>query len=150
MATAPTIQPNQRYLLYAITYLLSTPSYLAQLVDSQGDVPQWLETEAGITDSTELNLCLGFINTVKSAIVSYAFMSATRNSLRLVGQTMPGMYDSPICPTRAESAQIMKAMSQMAAPALAPAKHMAAAANGGTGTVIHHSGNIMIALSGDK
>lgn len=148
MATAPIIQPNQRYLLYAITYLLSTPSYLAQLVDSQGDVPQWLQTEAGITDSTELNLCLEFINTVQNAVVSYAFMSGTRNSLRIVGQAMPGMYDSPICPTRTESAQIMKTMSQMAATALSPAKKPAAGANGGTGA--HPGGKKMHAMGEDK
>jgi len=151
---ADNIQPNQRYLFYAITYLLSTPSYLAQLVDNQGDITQWLQTEADITDSATRNLCIDFINKVKNLPLPYSFMCGTRNSLRVVGAAMPGMYDNPICPTRAESALILKTMSQIhAASAIAPAKQLAAAVNGGNGnggTIIRHSGHITIALGGNE
>jgi len=67
------------------------------------------------------------------------------------------MYDNSICPTRAESAQILNAMSQInAASAVAPlaAKQLASAANGTNGanggTVIRHSGHITIALGSDE
>lgn len=150
MPNPPVISPNQRFLLYGITYLLSTPSFLAQLVDTQGDVPQWLQTEAGITDASLRTLCLDFINTIKNATLPYAFMNATRNSLRVVGTDMPGMYDSSICPTRTESALILKTMSQInTASPLTPVagKQLAIDANGGIH--IRHQGNVTIAL-GDE
>lgn len=157
MPTAPIIQPSQRFLLYGITYLLSTPSYFAQLVDSQGDVTQWLQTDAGITDSAVRNLCIDFVNKVKNATLPYSFMHAVRNSLQVVGQAMPSMYDNPPCPNGMESAQILRAMSQInAASAVAPvaAKQLAAATNGTNGanggTVIRHSGHITIALGGGE
>jgi hypothetical protein len=105
---------NQRFLLFAITYLLSTPSDFAKrLIEGEGDLDEWLRVDAGITDDSTRKLCINFTNKVKNSPLPYSFMQALRTSVRILGADFQGMYDSPPCPNGIDAAKILQAMAQI-------------------------------------
>jgi len=102
-----------RFLLFGITYLLSTPSDFANVFDRGGDVEKWLES-ADIKDKDVKKLCIDFANALRRHPVAYPLMNALRIALQAqLAQIAPGLYTDPPCPGQGDSLDIMKAMGKL-------------------------------------
>ena len=103
---------QQRFNLWGMTYLLSTPSAFSAYVDGNGDVDAWLQ-DAGVEDPLARHACSTFVDEIRKNKDAYAAMQALRSSLLAPFFKMVGAYDGPGCPNGIDSVKIIKSMSDL-------------------------------------
>jgi hypothetical protein len=103
---------NQRFSLWGMTYLLSTPSSFSAFVDGNGDVDAWL-AEAGVADPLARHACATFVDQLKNDKDVYNAMQTLRSKLLGPFSKMTGAYDGPGCPNGRDAAEIVKSMAKI-------------------------------------
>jgi len=103
----------KRFLLYAMTFLLCTPSDLAGVVERGEDVDMWLRN-AGIDPkkpcSRTRNMCIEYINKIKQHPTAYLLMAPVHHALRTLMISSTGIYNGIGCPTFSDSKAMLNRM----------------------------------------
>lgn len=103
---------QQRFNLWGMTYLLSTPSAFSAYVDGNGDVEGWLE-KAGVQDPLARHAAATFVQQIRNDKDVYDAMQSLRQKLSGPFSQMTGAYDGPGCPNGIDCAKVVKAMSEV-------------------------------------
>jgi hypothetical protein len=106
-----------RFLLFGLTYLLSTPSHFAKLVvDASDNIPQdvrkWL-ISAKVTDTKAQDAAIKFIQTILADPSVYSFMNGMRAAVQGPFSTATGLYDGHACPGSTDSQRMIEALSKL-------------------------------------
>ncbi|HJT53421.1 MAG TPA: hypothetical protein VN679_03375 [Candidatus Acidoferrales bacterium] len=119
LSISPAEVHENRFLLYGITFLLSTPSDFADIVEQKTDLDMWLKNAGVDPDqaySRRRNICAEYVNQVTQHPTAYALMNQMHCALRTMRLDVAAMYVGKDCPTAIDSAAIFGAMVQLGQP----------------------------------
>jgi hypothetical protein len=113
----PAISPAEvhanRFLLYAITFLLSTPSDFASVVEEKADVDIWLKNAGVDPDqafSRRRNICVEYVNQITQHPTAYPLMAELHHVIRTVYYGALSLYTGKDCPTTLDSMAMLRCM----------------------------------------
>jgi len=105
-----------RFLLYAISFLLCTPSDFSEVVEGGGDADMWLKN-AGIDPdqpcSRTRDMCVEYVNKIRRHPTAYLSMCSLHHSLPTVMLSVFAPYAPIACPNLLDAKAIVNCMVQL-------------------------------------